>query len=229
MNKTDAIDWAKKHKKGFVRKLIRDAGVSKSNKPTAIFMAGLPGAGKTEFTKNLIAILGIKIIRLDMDEIASQIDTYTPQKADRFRAAASMLLSSTFDKVIHDGYDFIMDGTFGGKSAIQNIERVLKREYTVKIFYIYQNPMVAWEYTRAREKVEHRAIDRNGFINSYYRTIENLKKIGEIFKGEASVDLVIKDDRNLIKDIKNNISMNDIDNFVNIEYNREELGKLIYE
>lgn len=201
-----ATKWVKDHKKSFARKLIRDAGVSKSEKPTAIFMAGLPGAGKTEFTKNLIANLGIKIIRLDMDEIAEQIETYTPQQADRFRGAASILLSRTFDTVIHGGYDFVMDGTFGSNAAMEDIKRALNRKYAVKIFYIYQNPQVAWKYTQAREKVEHRAIDKEGFITSYYKIINNLKRISQEFS-DVVVDLVIKNDKNGIREIKDKINI----------------------
>lgn len=224
-----ANEWARKHKKAFARKMIRDAEVSKSVSPTAIFMAGLPGAGKTEFTKNLIVNLGVRIIRLDMDEIASQIDTYEPQKADKFRAAASMLLSRTFDMVVHGGYDFIMDGTFAGNSATQNIERAVNHGYTVKIFYIHQDPLVAWKYTRAREKVEHRAIDRDGFVGSYYRTFDNLRKVGREFGARASMDIIIKNDKNGIKTIKNNVNVSDIDQYVIIEYNKDKLREQLHE
>ena len=130
------------------------------------FMAGLPGSGKTEFTKSLIKNLNVKILRLDMDEIAAQIETYTPQKADKFRASASMLLSRTFDMVVDKGYDFIMDGTFGSAAVLQDLERAIRNGYTIKIVYIYQNPKIAWEYTVAREKVEHRAIDFENFVFS---------------------------------------------------------------
>lgn len=224
-----AQDWAKRHKKAFVRKLIKDADVLKSEKPTAIFTAGLPGAGKTEFTKSLIANLGIKVIRLDMDEIASQIDTYTPQKADKFRAAASMLLSCTFDKVLRGNYDFIMDGTFGGNAALLNIERALKHGYDVKIFYIYQEPLIAWQYTRAREKIEHRAIDKDGFVKSYYRTIENLEKVGERFGEQIAIDLVIKNRQNGVRDVKSDVDISDIDRYVEIEYNKDKLKHLLHE
>ncbi len=227
MEKNDAIKWAKDHKKSFARQIIRQSGVEKSLKPTAIFLAGLPGSGKTELTKGLISNLKIKVIRLDMDEIASQIDTYTPQQADKYRAGASMLLSRTFDMVVKGGYDFIMDGTFGGKSAVQNIGRALSHGYDVKMIYIYQEPKVAWRYTKAREKVEHRAIDMKGFIESYYKTIENMKTVGEKFGGKVSVDLVVKDQKNRIKQVYFGVMVKDIDSFVKIEYNKDELGRSI--
>ena len=37
-------------------------------------MAGLPGAGKTEFTKELLKDIADKPLRIDMDEIACLIE-----------------------------------------------------------------------------------------------------------------------------------------------------------
>lgn len=228
MTQEENIDeWVRKHKKLFARKLIRDAGVERSGEPTAIFMAGLPGAGKTEFAKNLIKNLGVKVIRLDMDEIAAQIESYSPQKADKFRVGASALLNRTFDKVVIGGYDFVMDGTFGGTSAVRNIDRVVKHGYAVKVIYVYQNPAVAWQYTLAREKIEHRAINMQGFVDSYFRTIGNLHGLKE--HGEAvKVDIVVKNDSNSVKEWRRNISVKDIDHIVKFEYNEKELKEKLY-
>lgn len=225
----DVDRWAKDHKKAFAKKLIRDSGVAKTDQPAAIFMAGLPGAGKTEFTKSWIINSRLKVIRLDMDEIASQIDTYSPRKADKFRKAASVLLSYTYDRVVNGKYDFVMDGTFGGNVAIQNIERAIKHGYRVKVIYIYQSPKLAWEYTLAREKVEHRAIKLEGFLDSYYRILNNLRKLGNLASELVSIDLVVKDAQNKNGKTVSNISIKDIDNYVNIEYNRDNLRRSIYE
>ena len=65
--------WIKSHKQKFATNLILKSGAIPDENPTAIFMAGLPGAGKTEFSKALIDLLDSKVIRLDMDEIASHI------------------------------------------------------------------------------------------------------------------------------------------------------------
>ena len=45
--------------------------------------------------------------------------------------------------------------------------------YNIKIIYIIQDPRVAWQFTLAREKVEHRAIDKNVRVDD----IDNLMKI----------------------------------------------------
>lgn len=224
-----AIDWAKKHKKSFARKLIRDSGAQKLAKPAAIFMAGLPGAGKTEFTRNLVRNLHVKLVRLDMDEIATQIDSYSAAQADKFRGAASMLLDRTFDMVVHGGYNFIMDGTFGSDSVLRDLDRALKHGYTVKVIYLYQSPKVAWKYTVAREKVEYRAIDKDGFVKAYYKTWENLQKLYKFRGLNVSLDLVIKDGANEIESVIEDISIKDIASSVKIEYNEGVLRKSICE
>lgn len=229
MNKEAALKWARKNKKAFARRLILNAGVERSRHPVAFFMAGLPGSGKTEFTKSLIKNLDVKILRLDMDEIATQIETYTPQKADKFRAGASMLLSRTFDMVVDKGYDFIMDGTFGSFAVLQDLERAINGGYTIKVIYIYQDPKVAWGYTVAREKVERRSIDFESFVESYYRIFDNLRSL-EITEGmKVSVDLVVKDQQNKVQRIYENIIAKDIDKYVKIEYNKDKLRNQIHE
>ena len=145
-------------------------------------MAGLPGAGKTEFSKNLIKLVdGAKAVRIDMDEIATQIKGYHPEIADEFRGQASKLMNGLYDKVLKEKLEFIMDGTFGSKSSIKNVERAINHGYTVKVIYIIQDPKLAWKFTLAREKVEHRSIsidvshtNRTSFKNLYKNIIITL-------------------------------------------------------
>lgn len=230
MEQSDYLDdWVRKHRKEFARRLISSSGAVKSASPAAMFMAGLPGAGKTEFTKSWIGNSGLKVVRLDMDEIASQIETYSPKKADKYRKAASALLNRTYDKVVNGKYDFIMDGTFGGGSAVQDIKRAIEHGYRVKVVYIYQEPKLAWKYTVAREKIEHRAIRPDGFLEVYYRILDNLKSLDALSLEGVSIDLVVKDAQNRTIKVHENISMKDIDQYVKVEYNKENLRKSVYE
>ena len=41
----DALNWAKEHKKGFVKRIVDKYGAASEAEPAGIFMAGLPGAG----------------------------------------------------------------------------------------------------------------------------------------------------------------------------------------
>ena len=129
-----------------------------------------------EIYRSFINEFGANFIRIDMDELATLIKGYKPENADQVRAAATRLLNGLFSKTIKSRLDFIMDGTFGSPKALENVERVLRRGYTVQIAYAFQDPRLAWEFTKAREKVEHRAIKEDGFIEAYYKTISNLHR-----------------------------------------------------
>lgn len=222
-------EWVKTHKKDFVDGIISESGVVADGVPSAIFMAGLPGSGKTEFTKNLIDASALKVIRLDMDEIATKIEGYRPEKADEYREAASELLNRLFDVTIKKKLDFIMDGTFSSNYALQNVERALRRGYNIKIIYIIQDPQIAWRFTLAREKVEHRAIDKNGFINSYFSIIENIKEAMNKHKNYDKIvlDIVVKDGNNNVGDRIKDVRADGIDNFINTYYNKKTLEEYI--
>lgn len=221
------VEWVKKNKKDFILKMVREAGVEPDAEPGAFFMAGLPGAGKTEISKNMIADFKVPILRIDMDEIAEELPGYKPEHADKFRKSATLLLSETFSYAIHHDLDFLMDGTFGSTKASENIERCLKRGYSVQIVYAFQNPKLAWEFTLAREKVEHRAIKFDGFVEAYYKTINNIKGVSEKYGDKVVIDIAIKDDKNQVGEWKRNVQMDEIDKLLNVEYNKDKLIKEI--
>ncbi|MBR3252867.1 zeta toxin family protein [Candidatus Saccharibacteria bacterium] len=222
-NIEDVLGWVKDNKKSFVLNMVREAGVEPDAEPGAFFMAGLPGAGKTEISKNLIADFNIPILRIDMDEIAERLPGYRPEKADEFRKPATLLLSELFSYTIHHDLDFLMDGTFGSMKASENIERCLKRGYSVKIVYAFQDPKLAWEFTLAREKVEHRAIKFDGFVEAYYKTISNIKIIGKKYSNKIVIDVAVKDKENQVGEWKRNVRVDEIDKLLNVEYNKDKL------
>lgn len=197
--------WAKDNKKTIAREFVRRADLQKSDEPVGIITAGLPGAGKTEFTLELLKQTEETLLRIDMDEIAQRIEGYRPQIADKFRAAASEVMNKIYDEVVKSKISFILDGTFAGSKAVNNIERAIHKGYKLKVYYIYQQPKLAWEFTRAREKVEHRAIDKAGFIETYYKlhdNIDNLSKIGE----NVTISIILKDANNQVGTILENIT-----------------------
>ena len=54
------------------------------------------------------------------------------------------------DLVLAQGQSFILDGTLSDYGrAKRNIERSLKRRRAVAILYVYQSPLLAWEFVQA--------------------------------------------------------------------------------
>jgi len=82
----DIEAWARQYKKKIAREFIRSTDFRASEHPAGIFTAGLPGAGKTEFTVNLLNDISNRPVRIDMDEIAALMEGYNPKIADKFRA-----------------------------------------------------------------------------------------------------------------------------------------------
>lgn len=215
------------NKHEFIKQLIQNCNVTPDPEPAAFFMAGLPGSGKTEISKNLIIDSGVNLLRIDMDEIAERLPGYKPNQADEFRKPATTLLSECFSYALHHNISFIMDGTFGNGQALKNIERSLKHGFRVKIIYALQDPKAAWQFTVAREKIEHRAIRFDGFVETYYKTIRNIKAASDIFTDQISIDIAIKNTENKVEKWKRNVKSNKIDSLVNVEYNKDKLIKYI--
>jgi predicted ABC-type ATPase len=218
--------WVKNHKKEFTNKFIRESGASPNkDEPSCIFMAGLPGAGKTEYTKTLIAESNIKVVRIDMDEIASMIDSYVPEKADMFRLGAVSLQNDIYEKCHKGYYPFIMDGTLSNEKTVKSIKTVLNKGYSVKVIYIKQDPQIAWRNTKEREKIEHRSIDKDGFIKSYNNTINNLHFVKE-YNG-IKMDIIIKDGSNSTITRIMDAGVSDLDKYVKNEYSIKQLEGLL--
>lgn len=208
-------------------RIINDSGALPEAEPAAFFMAGLPGSGKTEISKNLIKESRVKLLRIDMDEIAELIPGYTPETADSFRKPATTVLSECLSYALHHNISFLMDGTFGSAQAIKNIERSLKHNFRIKIAYALQDPRIAWQFTVAREKVEHRSIKFNGFIEAYYETLNNLKTILEDYEKYITVDIAIKTSDNKVGKWLRNVSRQQFDEVAKKDYNKDELIQYI--
>lgn len=217
-------DWVKANKKRLAREFVRNTNFSRSEHPVGIITAGLPGAGKTEFTQELLKQIDTKPLRIDMDEIATHIEGYRPEIADKFRAGASAIMNRIYDEVLKAGIDFILDGTFAGTPAISNVERALTHGYTLKVYYIYQDPQIAWNFTQAREKIEHRSIDKAGFIDTYARIYSNLKSLQK-FQDKISISVIVKDKDNKIGSLRENVS--DILQEIPSELSRIELEEML--
>lgn len=186
------ITFAKQHKKELVAKIVGDAKPSNEHDvPIAVFAAGIPGAGKTEFLDRLLAGL-TDIVRIDMDEIVKLFDGYTPEKYYKFRGAANIIVDETVIFCRHHKLDFILDGTFASSHAVDNIRSALKR-HEVTIFYVWKNPELAWQHTKDRQLVTKRGVKKAGFVESCINVPKNLQEVREKFGEKISIIIVEKD------------------------------------
>lgn len=259
----EAIKYINSHKDELIERFVI------SKKPMRLdlltfFMAGSPGAGKTEFSRryvlekidktnqkviNRLQKMGVDIedvdtffIRIDVDEIRDFLPQYqktdiqncTVGNAHIVQKAANKGLDILRQYCFSNSISFLHDGTFANyKTMKELVNKSLRAGRDVQIFYIYLDPLVAWEFTRARECLEGRNIVKEKFVEQFCDSRVNVEKIKQEFGNKVKLHCIIKDHNNEVEEIRLNIA--DIDNFLKKHYNsksfpvytRESLLKLI--
>jgi len=217
-----SLIYAKQHKREFLELIFSGKEIPK--RKTAIFMAGSPGAGKTEVAAGL-ADLNENFCMIDADAFRTQFPGYNGKNSSEFQRGASKLVDLAFTEAIKKGYSFILDGTFAIERAHENIERVLKRGYFVRIYYVYQNPIIAWNFTKSRELAEGRVVPKERFINAFFKSRENLMLVKARFKEEVEIHIVMKDYQNAISEI--HFDMDNVDMILPPLYTAQKLEVLL--
>ena len=113
---------------------------------------------------------------IDADYFRAQFPEYNGKNSSVFQKASSWLVEQSLKYVLEHGYSFILEDTFAILSAEKNIIRALKNNFRVTIFYVYQDPKVAWDFTRKRELAEGRHVPKEMFINAFLSPERILKK-----------------------------------------------------
>ena len=129
--KAEAVAFANKNKKRIVRERTDLSKFPPDPDPVSVFMAGSPGAGKTESSENLIHALmdgGHAVLRIDPDELRSYFNWYNGKNSYLFQGATSILAECMQDYALSNKQSFVFDGTLSnlGKARL-NIKRSLSR------------------------------------------------------------------------------------------------------
>lgn len=168
-----------------------DKYISEDN-PMTLFMAGSPGAGKTEISTNLIKEFGQKPVRIDADEIRARCPGYNGKNSSLFQECATKGVNVLFDHCLDSKYSVIMDATFAYEKATMNIERSLAKGRVVIIWFVYQDPLQAWKITKAREAQEGRHVPIEVFINAYFKSQSNVNAAKEKFGNQIRINFLLK-------------------------------------
>ncbi|OGL31202.1 hypothetical protein A3F37_02420 [Candidatus Saccharibacteria bacterium RIFCSPHIGHO2_12_FULL_41_12] len=217
-------EWAKKNRKKIAEKIISASGAVPVDKPIAIFMAGIPGAGKTEFLEQFLASSPDPFVKIDLDTIVEYFENYSADKYYMYRDSANPIIEKTLDIVTEKKYNFALDGTFAHSKGAHNIQRALNHGYFVGLFYIYQDPLVAWDITKAREIDTKRGIERKGFLKACEEVPNNVQKIIDDLGDKVYVVSVVKDNLNRYSF---NRGAKRVDDFGKRTYNKDELNRKI--
>lgn len=192
----EAIAYAKTHRTEIARRLTDPAIFVPETDPVSVFMAGSPGAGKTEASKELLSLLdadGTKVLRIDPDELREEFPGYSGDNAWLFQRAVIPIVERIHDLALEQKQSFLLDGTLSSyKVAEKNIERSLKRDRAVQILYVYQEPEQAWKFVQARETAEGRRIQPEDFVRQYFAARDVVNNLKARFGKAISVDLLMK-------------------------------------
>jgi predicted ABC-type ATPase len=201
-------------------------------KPSSYFMAGSPGAGKTEYSKYFIKLLTQKhperkIVRIDADEIRDYIPFYNRKNAFQMQRAASLGVEKLLDFVLKKGQDFVLDGTFAFEKSLSNIKRCLDKKRDVSIQYLYQDPILAWEFTKKREALDGRRVPKKMFISAFFDAKNNVNQAKKIFGKRIELDLIIKNFEQGVE--KSHFNIDNVDGYLKMMYTSDSLNKQLTE
>lgn len=223
-----ALNFARKNKKRIAKEIADTSIYPREEFPVSVFMAGSPGAGKTEIAKAIISSLannGDKVLRIDADELRVKFDAYNGSNSHLFQAATSILVEKLHDIALDRKQSFILDGTLTNYAkAKHNILRSIGKKRPVAILYVYQEPKQAWEFVQAREAVEGRRIQPETFVDQYFAAREVVNALKQEFGDSISVDLMIKDIDGTNRGYKANVDA--IDNHLPEKYDRAAIMKI---
>ena len=226
---SEALEFARKNKKDIAKRLTDLSRFTPEDEPVSVFMAGSPGAGKTEASIELLAHVeenGCEILRIDPDELRFEFPNYTGDNSCLFQKGVSILVDRIHDLALKQKQSFLLDGTLSHyDKAKQNIARSLKKGREVQILYVYQEPKLAWEFVKSRELVEGRRIRPEDFINQYFAAREVVNSLKAHFGSDLGVDLLLKNTDNSNRLYKAGVDV--IDNHLPEKYTRADLEKLL--
>jgi UDP-N-acetylglucosamine kinase len=222
-----AIVFAKANRKQIVARLTDTATFPGEDLPVSVFMAGSPGAGKTEASIELLDSLdGPPVLRIDPDELRSEFTGYTGGNAWLFQRAVTVLVERIHDTALKQRQSFLLDGTLSNYDVAQgNIERSLKKGRPVQILYVYQEPQSAWRFVQARELKDGRGIRPETFVDQYFAARKVVDELKVKFAQAIKIDLLLKNLDGSRRQYCANVDR--IQNYVPEKYSREDVEKMV--
>lgn len=224
--KAEAETWARQNKKAFAKTFTDISRYPGEKAPVSVFMAGSPGAGKTESSKALVKELGNGFLRIDPDDFRTSIPGYNGANSWLFQGAISILLSKVLDLAFDQKQSFLLDGTLSNlEQAKRNVERSLAKDRRVLILYVYQEPQQAWNFVVAREMMEGRHIPKDRFVEQFLAAHSVVRELKVKFGADVTIDVILKNIDGSRQRYLANVS--DLNVAVPLAYSAEQLHLMI--
>jgi UDP-N-acetylglucosamine kinase len=121
----EAFEYIKKNRKALIEKFAPPDICRPVANPISLFMAGSPGAGKTEVSIGLVKQFKDMPIRIDADEIRKICKGYAGLNAHVFQKAANKGVNMLFDYSLNKKINLILDCYIGSSYTEHSLEKLL--------------------------------------------------------------------------------------------------------
>lgn len=170
----------------------------------AYFTAGPSGAGKTEFIQQFLEVEN-NLVHLDIDNVRDFFIPigYDGSNSDIFQKPASWGIQFLFDEIIKTReLSLVADSNLSHfQTAKENMVKLLKQDYKIEIFYVYNDLERCFLYTKKRESVTKRVVPEDVFFNSVIKSRNTTFEIKKLFDENIILNIVDKRDNKYYENI----------------------------
>jgi UDP-N-acetylglucosamine kinase len=204
--KREAEAYVKVNKKVIKERFAGDDICEPDENPVSIFMAGSPGAGKTEFSKRFLVESGLQAVRIDADEIKAMIPQYTGANSSAVQGASALAVEYIYDYVLTKRKNAVFDATFSDfERSYSNVSRSLRKGRQVEVYYLYQDPIMAWRFTKICEALEGRVVPLEFFAKSFVDARMTVNRVKEEFGKEVKIHVIVRGYENQLEKFRLNV------------------------
>lgn len=233
-----ALKYAIENRTRIAREIVNTSVYYREEIPFTMFMAGSPGAGKTEISLQMIDFCekefssllnlesSLKILRIDPDEIRASIPGYVGSKAHLYQRAVSKIVEKVVDRAFEKSVSFLLDGTLSSLVvADRNIQRAVARRRHVDVFYVYQDPISAWKIVQNREVDSGRAVPFDVYIKQLMSARDNVEEMLRRYGNRVNLGIFISKEDSY--ESKFMATLDDFDRLVPRYYDEDDLRQVI--
>ncbi|MEA1893473.1 MAG: zeta toxin family protein [Campylobacterota bacterium] len=197
-----AIKYLKENRENLFKKYL-DTKFPMDEK-IAYFTAGPSGAGKTEFIQRFIEIES-NLLHLDIDIVRGFFKSvgYNGKNSDIFQKPASWGVQFLFDEAIKNrDLSLVVDSNLSHfQTAKENMLKLLKQNYKIEIFYVYNDLEKCFLYTKKRETVTSRVVPEDVFFKSVLKSRSTTYAIKKLFSEDIILNVIDKRDNSYYENI----------------------------
>ncbi|MDQ1299457.1 MAG: UDP-N-acetylglucosamine kinase [Patescibacteria group bacterium] len=95
------------------------------------------------------------------------------------------------------------------------------------MWFVYQDPIRAWEFTKAREVTDSRRVTKDVFIRAFIESRKNAIKVKKLFGSDLELNVLVKNYVEGEEHIRLNITATELDQSTDGVYSEETLTTLL--